>query len=302
MKRKNQKKVDLFLDSGAFSAWSQKTSINLKDYIQFIKDHKHLIDVYANLDDIHDPEITYKNQIRMEKAGLSPIPVFHYAEDIKWLKKYIDKGHDYIALGGMVPISTSRLVPWLDDLFSNYLTDKNGMPICKVHGFGLTALRLMIRYPWYSVDSTAWVMVGRMGGIYVPRRKNGRWIYGEDWKVQVSSQSPKTKVKGQHIDTMRPAEKELLNLYLEEKGYKLGKSKFKMVAVNYKPKDNERWAEKKDKAVNGKRNLEIILEDGVANRYQQRDEMNIIYFIDLEKYLPKWPWAFKKVETQKGFL
>ncbi len=302
--KRKKNKVELFLDSGAYSAWSQKKEINIQDYIAFIKKHKKLISVYANLDDITSAEKTWKNQRIMEKAGLNPLPVFHYGEDDKYLIRLLkDPKYTYISLGGMVPIPNNKLVQWLDRIFSKYLTNAHGMPVCKVHGFGLTSLRLMLRYNWYSVDSTSWVVTGRMGAIYIPKYRNGKWIYDEDsWKVNVSSRSPSKDEKGKHIDTMRKVEKKILKKYIKEKGYDLGKSIFQKVNSNHTPKDNERWAEKKSEIVNGERLLEIIMVEGVSNRYQLRDEMNILYFLDLEKSMPEWPWTFKKVEMQKGFF
>lgn len=298
-----QKKVELFLDSGAFSAWSQGKDIDINEYIDFIKEHKKVIDVYANLDVIGDAEATWKNQMIMEKAGLSPLPVFHFGEDIKWLKKLLDRDYDYIGLGGMVPISTTNLYHWLDDLFTNYLTDKHGMPIVKVHGFGLTSLRLMLRYNWWSVDSTSWVLTGRMGAIYIPRFRVGKWIYDDDpWKIVVSNKSPDQKEEGKHITTMSPMEKKILLNYINEKGYKLGISKYKTVDSDYKLVENEKWVDKKPIDKKEKREVEIIIEAGVSNRYQFRDEINIMYFLDLEKSMPEWPWAFKKKEVQKGFF
>jgi hypothetical protein len=300
MKRKESNKVDLFLDSGAFSAWSKGVEINIDEYIQFIKEHEDVISVYANLDVIGDAENTYKNQRIMEKAGLNPLPVFHYREDEKWLERYLNRGHDYIGIGGMVMSHRSQIYQFLDRIFSKYLTDSNGMPVIKVHGFGLTSLRLMLRYPWYSVDSTSWVTTGRMGSIYVPRFRNGQWLYDEDsWKVAVSNRSPSTKEAGQHIETLPPMQRQVILDYIHDKGYKLGKSTFKRVAETYKPKEGERWADKKAEVKNGKRLLEIIEEDGISNRYQLRDEINIIYFLDLEKSMPEWPWPFK-VKRNKG--
>ena len=49
-------KVELFLDSGAFSAFTQKVTIDIQEYIAFIKEHEDIIDVYANLDVIGMPE------------------------------------------------------------------------------------------------------------------------------------------------------------------------------------------------------------------------------------------------------
>jgi hypothetical protein len=298
------KKVELFLDSGAFSAWSQGKTIDINEYIDFIKEHKKVIDVYANLDVIGDAQATWKNQVVMEKAGLHPLPVFHFGEDMKWLIKMLEKDYDYIGLGGMVPISTTNLYHWLDDLFTNYLTDKYGIPIVKIHGFGLTSLRLMLRYPWYSVDSTSWVLTGRMGAIFVPKFRGKDWIYNDDpWKINVSNKSPDRKEAGKHITTMSPMEKRILLDYINDKGYKLGKSDYKIVSPDYELAENEKWSEKKSEDKRAKREVEIITEAGVSNRYQLRDEMNILYFLDLEKSMPKWPWPFKKKEApEKGFF
>ena len=298
-----KKRVELFLDSGAFSAWSQGKTINIDEYIKFIKEHKELIEVYANLDVIGSPEKTWENQMYMEKQGLLPLPVFHYGEDEKWLKRILSRGYDYISLGGMVPISTGDLIHWLDYLFKTYLCDQEGMPKVKVHGFGLTSLRLMLRYPWMSVDSTSWVVTGRMGSIYIPRYRDGKWIYDEEsWKVAVSNRSPGNKEAGKHITTMSPMEKKILLNYITEKGYKLGVSEYKTVEQGYELKENERFCDKKPDNKTDKREVEIVVEQGVSNKYQLRDELNIRYFLDLEASMPEYPWPFKIDNAQKSMF
>lgn len=300
MNKKN--KVELFLDSGAFSGWSQGKLINILDYINFIKENKNDIKKYSNLDVIGDAAATWKNQKIMEKHGLNPIPVFHYGSPIKYLEKMLKRNYEYISLGGMVPISTKNLIPWLDDLWLNYLTDKDGMPICKVHGFGLTSFVLMGRYPWYSVDSTSWVVTGRLGSIYVPRKKGGKYIYDENsWKIAVSNKSPKTKEAGQHFTTLSPFNQKIVKEYLKEKGYCYGRSEFRYESQDYQLKENEKWCGKKPKDKTVEREVELILEEGVSNTYQLRDELNIIYFLDLEKTFPKWPWKFK-LRKQNSFF
>ena len=283
-------KVELFLDSGAFSAFTQKVTIDIQEYIAFIKEHEDIIDVYANLDVIGSAKGTWKNQVKMEKAGLSPLPTFHYGEDIKWLLQYLDRGHDYIALGGMVPISTKDLRSWLDSLFSKYLTDDSGMPVCKVHGFGLTSLPLLFRYPWYSVDSTSWVMTSRLGAIQVPRWKGNKWIFDEmTWKISVSNKSPSQKEAGKHFTTLTIKEKELVLRYIQEKEYEMGKSSFRTEKEGYELQENERWAEKQTK---GPREVEKIEKRGLCNDYKLRDEISVLYYLDLEKSIPEWPWPF----------
>ncbi len=292
--KKPVKKVELFLDSGAYSAWSQGKKISIDEYITFIKKHEDVIDVYANLDVIGDPKASWMNQMKMEKAGSNPLPVFHYGEDVKWLKRILNRGYDYIGLGGMVHITTDKLFQWLNYLFSSWLTDKEGMPIVKVHGFGMTSVSLMIEFPFYSVDSTSWILNSRLGYIFVPRYRQGKWIYYEPaHKIAVSNRNPKLKERGKHFNNLNPIEQKTVLNYIHEQGYKIGRSEFKMVDQNHKLARNERWVGKNPKNKNDLRMLEIIIESGISNTNELRDEMNIVYFVDLEKNLPEWPWAFK---------
>jgi hypothetical protein len=297
--KKNLKNmVDLFLDSGAFSAFTQKVEIDILEYCAFIKEHN--IKHYSNLDVIGSAKETYKNQRIMERQGLRPIPVFHYGEDVKWLKRYLKKGYDYISLGGMVPISTPDLIVWLDHLFTNNLTDSKGMPKIKVHGFGLTSFVLMFRYPWYSVDSTSWVVTGRLGSIFIPVFRGGKWDFSKPpLKIAVSSKSPSLKEAGKHISTLSPLQKKILLSYLTDHGYKLGKSEFKFEPQTYELKENERWVGKKPKDKATKREVEIVVEKGISNVYQLRDEMNILYYLELEKHFTPYPWAFVTKHHQK---
>ncbi len=293
---KKHPKVELFLDSGAFSAFTQGVSIDIQEYIAFIKQHLDIISVYANLDVIGDAEGTLRNQKIMERAGLNPLPCFHYGEPLKFLDYYLSN-YEYLALGGMVPIPNMELAGWLDDLFCNRICSSDGLPRVKVHGFGLTSLKLMLRYPWYSVDSTSWVVTGRLGSVYVPKP----WAHSleEVWKVSVSNRSPNRAEAGKHLDSFPPNQRQAVLDYFKSKGYKLGKSEFRTESESYKLQAGERW---NGKAKDGKREVELIIEPGLCNDYRFRDELNIIYFLDLEKAMPKWPWTFKlSGEGREGF-
>jgi hypothetical protein len=57
--------------------------------------------------------------------------------------------------------------------------------------------------------------------------------------------------------------------------------------------ENERWVAKRPKDKSEKRELEILIEEGLCNIYQQRDELNEIYFNDLLDSIPEWPVPFK---------
>jgi len=93
------------------------------------------------------------------------------------------------------------------------------------------------------------------------------------------------------------AKEEILK-YFDHKGYVLGQSEFKTVeAKEYELAENEKWNGKEQ---NGAREVEVIIEPGLSNDYKIRDELNIIYFLDLEKALPEFPWPFK-IKRSKGF-
>jgi hypothetical protein len=291
--------IKLFLDSGAYSAFTKGVTIDIKEYCDFIKANKKYLEVYANLDEIGDPEGTRDNQKAMERQGLRPMPCFHYGEDVKYLHEYMEQ-YDYIALGGMVPIATRDLQPWLDSIFGEHICGPDGMPKVRVHGFGMTSLRLMIRYPWFSVDSTSWLMSSRMGSIYVPRWKGGKYDYLEEaWKIFVSARSPNTTEAGAHFSTMPQAVQRVVMDYLDSKELPMGKSEFTTVPADYELGESERFMAKADGNARG---LERIIEPGLANDYLLRDKANLIYFLDLQNALPEYPWAFKKPTTRKGFL
>lgn len=156
LKQNDLEDIDLFLDSGAFTAFTQGKEIDIDKYIAFIKRNKDYINVYATLDVIGDFEGTYENTLYMESEGLKPLPVFHFKSPLKELRKMVEK-YDYLALGGLVPIAKSRkkLRKWLDTCFS-IIKNK-----AKVHGFGVNALWAWKRYPFYSVDATSWLMGGK---------------------------------------------------------------------------------------------------------------------------------------------
>lgn len=162
----------LFLDSGAFSAWTQKTKIDIYVYIDFIKKHETCFSVYAALDHIESEKKSITNYQRMKKAGLSPLPTYHIGEDLSTLKFYIDHT-SYIALGGIAKVHKNFRIPWLDSIFEKYPDpEKIGF-----HGFGIQDEILIKRYPWKSVDASSCHMQARYGGIYVPGIKGrGRWV------------------------------------------------------------------------------------------------------------------------------
>jgi len=149
----------IFLDSGAFSVMTGKTKVDLESYCSFVNENKDKVVTYANLDVIGNAEETDRNQLYMESIGLNPLPTFHNGSDYKYLYKLIEK-YDYIGLGGLVPIARKKdiLFKHLDKCFSIIAKEK---PEIMTHGWGMTGRDVVFRYPFYSIDSTLWLIGGR---------------------------------------------------------------------------------------------------------------------------------------------
>lgn len=274
-----------FLDTEEYKTYK-------KDYINFLLENNQYFNPYVNLDIINNAPATWENQLELESYGLKPIPVFHFGSDMKWLYKLLEKGYEYIAMGGFIPNPVSVLQPVLDDLWSNILCDRNGIPTVKVHGFAVTSARLVARYPWFSTDSTSWAKIGIYGAICVPRRRDNQWIYDGSPNVVFTSNKSKAQneIQGKHINVMTSVEREEVLDFLKENDVCLGKSSLKDVKPGYELKDNERWWDLKIK-----NKVEIIEEQGVVNMFELRNKINLKFFINLQKSLPLWPWKFQRV-------
>lgn len=207
-------KAQIFLDSGAFSAFTLGVKLSVTDYCEYIYRNQDIIRredgvVMASvLDGIGDPLQTYRNQLEMEQRGVRPLPCFHAGEDERYLEYYI-QNYEYITLGGMVGSSSKQLCVWLDRIWDRYLTDGSGKPRLKVHGFGITAIPIMERYPWHSCDSSSWIQTAAFGGVVTP-----------NWgPLSVSTKSPARHDAGQHATTLSEIEKDLVFQYLEQNGF-----------------------------------------------------------------------------------
>ena len=231
--------VDLILDCGAYTTWRKGKVIDLPRYIKFIQKHQAYLTAYVNLDVIPgavgvvptadqveaSAEAGWKNLLTMRKEGLDPMPVFHMGERMGWLDQMIDSGCEYIGISPANDRTTDQKQAWLDEVFGR-LCGSNGFPKVKTHGFGVTALPLLYRYPWYSADSLTWVLIAAYGGILVPRSTSR----GYDWQtppltVQVSHRT-KTKANirsetakfDRHFDGMGENHRAYVRKFVEDMG------------------------------------------------------------------------------------
>lgn len=199
-----ENKVKLFLDSGVFSAWSRKDVpgldaaikdkvkrvLKVKDYAAFIKRHEHLLEACATMDEIpgvfgtrrtqkqveQSAKKSYDNQQTLKSLGCKPIPIFHQGESFDWLERYVKDGEPYVGIATIKDTTAAEQRDWLDRAFS-VITDSKGRPFVKTHGFGITNISLLWRYPWYTVDSTTWSLAAGFGLIYVPAIDHGKPDY-----------------------------------------------------------------------------------------------------------------------------
>ena len=307
----NVNEIKVFVDSGAYSLqikYLRDKNIKNKmafyeseefwsfvdSYAEFIKKNKHLIETYVNVDVPFHPEFTWKVQKYLEDTHkLQPLPVFHIFEDFSWLKKYIDN-YDYIAISGTAKfISKSAWMVSIGDPAFNLICDDKGMPRVKVHGFALTSPDLVIEYPLYSLDSTSWMQFGKYGLIIVPKKRNGKFVYDESPHIIKVSSRKKSKMDHENFINLSPTVQKQVIEYLESRDLKMGKSN--LVEIDFDRTKHE--IPVSDKEVSSK---EIVIEKGVCNNNDMRDQANLQYYLDLESNIPPWPRPWKR--KRKGMV
>jgi hypothetical protein len=160
------------LDSGAFTFMNakeqrlKKGKMNwdnyIKEYAEFI--NKYNIDLFFELDIDSIVGINKVEEYRkvLEKlTNKKSIPVWHRSRGLDCWRKMV-KEYDYVAIGGLV---TKEIKRSEFDIFNTLLkiAAKNN---CKVHGLGFTNLLGLMKYKFYSVDSTSWLYGNKVGFLY----------------------------------------------------------------------------------------------------------------------------------------
>ncbi len=194
-------RLHVALDSGAFSLYNMKFAPSrkgmesdkdranydyyktaefkkyLEGYIEYCTKHAAEVDMYVAMDIIYNAKASWEVQKYMETCGLLPVPVFHYGEDWKYLERYLEN-YEYVGVGGLGQRTSVQSYITLGDEIFKRVCDKHGRPHNKIHGFAMTSVQLMKRYPWYSCDSSTWTSLSRNGWARFPRiTKTGEY----DW-------------------------------------------------------------------------------------------------------------------------
>ena len=278
-----------FYDSGSFTQWkaSQKWAEDeskrtgktvdrmlyfdtpehyayMDSYAAFLQKYSHAIDLAANVDVIGNAKLTWRNQQYMEKLGAAVVPVVHYGTAGKWLTHYIDAGYPLVALGGLVgSANTDGAQAWIDRMFEIACDNPERTPCVKLHGFGVTSVKLMRRYPWWSVDSSSWAKVAAYGGVLVPRIKADEFRFDlTPLIVKFSSDSPERK-KGKHYLSYTKREQKVIRKWMKHIGVPIGSE----------------------------------TEDGLVSNYAHRQVANLFFFEAFRASLPEYPWAWTSKRT-----
>lgn len=166
-KTKNHKYMNkIFLDSGAYSAFTQKNKINIDEYIKYINENIDVFDYVTQLDVIEDGEESLNNYLYMKdkiKDESKLLPVFQYGTDFKYYKELSKLNKSKImGLGGVAGKSTQTRT----NFFRNLIANNEGN---KYHVFGFTAFGLVNKYQKYikSIDSSRYSLTGAFGYIFI---------------------------------------------------------------------------------------------------------------------------------------
>lgn len=280
---------NIILDSGAFSADSNGTTVDIQEYMDYIYESK--AKLYLNLDVIKDVEASWVNQETMENHGLNPIPVFHVEEPVKWLHKCLE--YPYMALGGMAGgVHENAREAFLDSCFDIICDTPTRLPVTKVHGLGLASPLLVAKYPFYSADTASGIHYGRYGIIIIPARdRSGKLDYLQPpHSLYITERSTAKQTEGRHFVNMSVDEQKWILNYVEERGFKWGKVEIfdVMEDCNYELDPScERFLNKYHDQV------ERVTEEGIVSSGVQRDYFNMDFYMNMEATVPKWPWPYK---------
>lgn len=161
------------LDSGGFTSRKKGTIINVEKYAEYLNQFD--VKVAFNLDTSNTDETLHNQEYLEKNTKCYIIPIYHYSEFIVpryqgLLVDYAKKYH-YIGLGGTAEGATGithNKLAFFDFCFST-VGIRN-----KIHGLAVTSFKLMLRYPWFSVDSTSWLSAEAYGKFI--DFKDGRFV------------------------------------------------------------------------------------------------------------------------------
>jgi hypothetical protein len=179
------------------------SNLTIEEVISFLESFGHLLDRYFNFDtDFSEQGFDHNiaNQIRMERAGLKPVPVIHnfFNDEIEY---YLDSGkYDWLALG------SSQSTKFDDIRYAVDKIKKWGNPNIKIHWFGGSKFDWLCQLPIASCDTTSWAQTGMYGYVYFWNPENPD--FNKTDKIYIGGRM-KGGVKGEYDFVNYPWRKDL---------------------------------------------------------------------------------------------
>lgn len=147
---------NLFIDSGAHSAYTLGKEINIDDYYDYLIENKGAFTTAAHFDVVDDLEPTVNNLAHAMSRGMDWIMPVLQKNWAVCLNKFNKLGEfDYFGLGGRY---MTKVVGY--DLFGAVSKLPRNK---KYHGFAKVNLDMLKHKYMYSVDSSSWVVGARYG-------------------------------------------------------------------------------------------------------------------------------------------
>lgn len=176
----------LLIDSGAYTAHTQGTELDVDSYIEFLNSIDEYVTLFAQVDKIpgkykepktaHElasaPAASWANYLYMRDRVISSeklIPIYHQGEDEKWLHnllEWTDENGEHIPYIGLSPANDRPM--WTRERFMERCRDiiaKSSHPEVKTHCFGLMTINVLDHVELTSADSTTWLRAAMYGGI-----------------------------------------------------------------------------------------------------------------------------------------
>jgi hypothetical protein len=153
-------RLRLIGDSGAFSAMSLGTPIDLAEYAAWVHRWREHLFWAASLDVIGDPAGTLHNwRLLRDRHGLDTVPTLHAGSDVRGLDVFAKEGATLVGLGGMAGQGQAvRAFRWAVAAFRHARDHHPGM---RFHLWGVTRRKFLDNLPAWSADSS-----GILGAAY----------------------------------------------------------------------------------------------------------------------------------------
>ena len=174
----------LMTDSGAYTVWRRGRRVDVDPYIEWCREwraqghsfaHVNLDVIPEDLADVDRAvEAGRHNAGLMRDAGLPTIEVYHHGEDLRVLDELLERRESGLPLGvsGRQSAGVREQQAFFDMVWA-HVTARHGREVPPFHALGVSSRDLIFRYPWWSVDSSAWCIPSRWGKAQNPR--SGEW-------------------------------------------------------------------------------------------------------------------------------